>query len=126
MVLCASTLECHVADTGHLTPSENTYTGSMCRCDYPLIGRLRFHYDRDSDEYENEFLCADIIVSCVLPGFIFVIVVVDDEMEAMSLSSICVQKRNEDDSDMSVSFSYRTRCRREILTSLMWNVAPTP
>ena len=32
--------------------------------------------------------------------------VVDDEMEAMSRSSLCVQKRNENDSDISLSFSY--------------------
>ena len=41
-----------------------------------------------------------------IPGFLFVIVVVDDEMEAMSRSSLCVQKRNENDSDISLSFSY--------------------
>ena len=50
-------------------------------------------------------MCADIIISCVLPGFQFVIVVVDDEMEAMSRSSLCVQKHNEKDSDISFSFS---------------------
>ena len=55
------------------------------------IGRLRLYYD---DEYEN------IIISCVLPGFIFLIVVVDDEIEATSRSSRCLQKRNEKDSDM--------------------------
>ena len=32
--------------------------------------------------------------------FIFVIVVVDDEMEATSRSSLCVQKRNENDRDI--------------------------
>ena len=50
-------------------------------------------------------MCADIIISCVLPAFLFVTVVVDDEMEAMSRSSLCVQKRNENDSDISLSFS---------------------
>ena len=44
---------------------------------------------------ERIFLCADIFISYVIPGFIFVIVVVDDEVEAMSRSSICVQNRNE-------------------------------
>ena len=52
------------------------------------IGRLRFYYDNE-DEYENE-----ISISCVLCGFLFVIVVVDDKIEVMSLSSIRVQKRN--------------------------------
>ena len=52
------------------------------------------------------FLCADFIISCVLPGFIFFIVVVDDEIEATSRSSRCLQKRNENDSDISLSFSY--------------------
>ena len=51
-------------------------------------------------------MCADIIISCVLPGFLFVIAVVDDEREAMSRPSLCVQKRNENDSDISLSFSY--------------------
>ena len=70
------------------------------------LGRLRFHNDNDN-EYENEILeYADIIISCVFPGFIFVIVVVDDEIEAMSRSSRCLQKRNENDSDVSLSFSY--------------------
>ena len=50
-------------------------------------------------------MCADIIISCVLPGFLFVIIVVDDEMEAMSRSYLCVQKRNENDNDISLSFS---------------------
>ena len=54
-----------------------------------VIARLRFYYDNEN-EYENDFLCAGIIISCALPGFIFVIVVVDDEIEAMSGSSICV------------------------------------
>ena len=49
-------------------------------------------------------MCADIIISCVLPGFLFVIVVVEDEMEAMGRSSLCVQKHNENDSDISLSF----------------------
>ena len=40
----------------------------------------------------TKLVCADIIVSCVLPGFLFVIVVVDDGMEARSRSSLCVQK----------------------------------
>ena len=40
---------------------------------------------------ERNFVCADIIISCVLPGFLFVNVVVDDEMEATSRSSLCVQ-----------------------------------
>ena len=64
-----------------------------------VLGRFRFHYDNDN-EYENEFLCADIIISCVLPWFIFVNVVVDDKMEATTRSSLCVQKRNENDSDI--------------------------
>ena len=76
----------------------------ICVCMYfHLLGRLRFHYH---NEYENEILCADIIISCVLPEFLFVIVVVDDEMEAISRSSLCVQKRNENNSDISMSFSY--------------------
>ena len=50
---------------------------------FNLIERLRVHYDN-----ENEYLCADVIISCVLPGFLFVIVVVDDGMEAMSRSSL--------------------------------------
>ena len=45
---------------------------------------------------------------CVLTSsflvFLFVIVV-DDEMEAMSPSSLCVHKRNENDSDISVTIS---------------------
>ena len=52
------------------------------------IGRLRFYYDNE-DEYENE-----ISISCVLCGFLFVIVVVDDKIGVMSRSSIRVQKRN--------------------------------
>ena len=39
-----------------------------------IIERLRFHY-----ENENDFLCADVIISCVLPVRYLV---VDDEMEA--------------------------------------------
>ena len=54
----------------------------------------------------TKFLCAYIFISCVLPGFLFVNVVVNDEMEAMSRSPLCVQKRNENDSDISLSFSY--------------------
>ena len=42
----------------------------------------------------------------VIPGFLFVIVVVDDKMEAKSRSSLYVQKRNENDNDISLSFSY--------------------
>ena len=53
----------------------------------------------------TNFVCADIIISCVFPELLFVIVVVDDEMEAMSRSSFCEQKRNENDSDISLSFS---------------------
>ena len=53
----------------------------------------------------TKFLCADIFIYCVRPWFLLVIVVVDDEMEAMSRSSLCVQKRNENDSDISLSFS---------------------
>ena len=45
-------------------------------------------------------MCADIINYCVLPGFIFVIVVVDDDMESMNRSSCCLQKRNVNDSDI--------------------------
>ena len=51
-------------------------------------------------------MCGDIIISCVIPGFLFVVVAVDDEMEAMSRSSLCVQKCNENDSDSSLSFSF--------------------
>ena len=72
-------------------------TDETNRNDENALGRLRFHYD---NEYENDFLCADIIIYCILPGFIFVVVVVDDEMEATSRSSLCVQKRNENDSDI--------------------------
>ena len=62
---------------------------------------LRFYYD-NGNEYENEiFVCSFLLV--FLP---FGIVVVDDEMEAMSRSSLCVQKRNENDSDISLSFSF--------------------
>ena len=63
-----------------------------------ILGRLKFHCD--NDEYENEFLCAGIIISYVLPGFIFVFILVDDEMKATSRSSRCLQKRNENDSDI--------------------------
>ena len=45
------------------------------------------------------------VISCVLPGFLFVIVVVDDEMEATSRSSLCVKKLYENDSDISLSLS---------------------
>ena len=58
-----------------------------------IIGRLRFHYDNDND-YVNT------IISCVIPGFLLVIVVVDDEIEATSCSSRCLQKRNKNDSDI--------------------------
>ena len=54
---------------------------------------------------EHFFLCADIIISCVIHRFLFVIVVVVNEMEAMSRSSLCVQKSNENDSDIFLSFS---------------------
>ena len=47
-----------------------------------------------------------LLISCNLPGFLFVIVVVDDEMEEMSRSPLCVQKHNENDSDISLSFSF--------------------
>ena len=50
-------------------------------------------------------MCAYIFISCVIPGFLFVIVVVDDEMEAMSRSSFCVQKRNENDTYKCNTFS---------------------
>ena len=49
---------------------------------------------------------ADFIISCVLPGFLSVIVVIDDEMEVTSRSYLCVQRRYENDSDISLSFSY--------------------
>ena len=39
----------------------------------------------------TKFLYADTIISCVLSGFLFVIVVEDDEREAMSRSSLCVK-----------------------------------
>ena len=55
---------------------------------------------------ERNYLCADIIISCVLPVFLFVIVLEDDEMVAMSHSSLCVQKGNQNDNDISMSFSY--------------------
>ena len=51
-----------------------------------VIWRLIFHYD---NEYVNEILCADIIISCVLPGFIFVIV--DDEKSDESFISLCTK-----------------------------------
>ena len=47
------------------------------------IERLRLHYN----ENENQILYADVIISCVLPVFLFIIIVVDDEMEATSRSS---------------------------------------
>ena len=64
----------------------------------------------------TKFLFADIIISCVLPGFLFGIVVVDDEIEAISRSSLCVQKRNK----TTAIFHCRSRTvyRCEILTSL--------
>ena len=52
----------------------------------------------------TKFVCADIIISCVLPGFLFGIIVVD-EIGAMGRSSLCLQKRNENDNDISLSFS---------------------
>ena len=48
----------------------------------------------------TKFSCAGIIISCVLPGFLSVFVIVDDEMEATSRSSRCLQKRNENDRDI--------------------------
>ena len=54
---------------------------------------------------EGNFNVLTIIIACVLPGFLFVIVVVDNKIEAMSCSSLCAQKRNENDSDISLSFS---------------------
>ena len=54
-------------------------------------------------------LCADIIISCVLPGFLYVIVVVHDEMCTKCVQKRllfkCVQKHNENDSDISLSLS---------------------
>ena len=47
----------------------------------------------------TKFVCADIFISCVIPGFLFVIVVVGDEMELARRSSRCIQKRNKNDSD---------------------------
>ena len=64
---------------------------------YGILGRLRFHYD---NEHENDFLCADNCISCVIPGLLFVIVVEDVEREATSRSSLCVQTLNENDSDI--------------------------
>ena len=72
---------------------------------------------------ERIFLSADIIISCVLSGFLFVIVVVDDEMEAMSRSYICVQ-----DVTKTIAICLcrsRTRCRSEILTSLIIHIITT-
>ena len=77
---------------------------------YRLPKRLNKHlggYDfTTTTSTRTKFVCADIIISSVLPGFIFDIVVVDDEMEATSRSSLCVQKRNENDSDIWLSFSH--------------------
>ena len=66
----------------------------------------------------TKFLCVDIIISCVLPGFLFVIVVLDDEMEAMSHSSLLYKNVTK----MTAIFHRcsRTRCRSEILTSLLF------
>ena len=80
------------------TPSRFVFTYFQFRASYLSIGRLRFHYN--DNEYENDIFGADIIISCVLLGFIFVIVVVDDEMEATSCSSRCLQKRNKNNSDI--------------------------
>ena len=66
---------------------------------HETIGVLRFHYTMTTS-MRTKVLCADIIISCVLPGFLFVIVLVD-EMEAMSRSSLYVQKRYENDSNIS-------------------------
>ena len=85
----------------------------MCRVDVAwekILGRLRFYHDNGYETF-----CADVINSCVLPGFLFVNGVVDDKMEAMSRSSLCVQNRNENDSEIS-----RYRSRREILTSQIY------
>ena len=38
--------------------------------------------------------CADVIISCVLPGFLFVIVEVDDKMEATSFSILKMTQNN--------------------------------
>ena len=68
---------------------------SLCVVDLiDLLGRLRFHTTTKSST-RTKFLCADTIISCLFPGFIFVIVVVDDETEVMSRLSRCLQKRNE-------------------------------
>ena len=102
-------------------------TAATKRYHHDLIGWLRFHslstqrnemlLAKDSGRRldfttttttstRTKFLCADIIISCVLPGLLFVIVVVNGEIEATSRSSLCVQKRNENDSDIALSFSY--------------------
>ena len=82
------------------------YILCLCVLCVSVLGRLRFHYDNDN-EYENEFSVCLYLHFCVIPGFLlFVIVEVDDEMEAISCSFLCVQQRNENDSDISLSFSY--------------------
>ena len=57
-------------------------------------------YDSITTSTRTKFLCAGVIISCVTPGFIFVIFVVDDEMEATSRSSLSLQKRKENDSNI--------------------------
>ena len=60
--------------------------------------------------------CSDIFISCVIPGLLFVIVVVDDEMEAMSRSFVY---ENVMKTTAIFHCRSRTRCRSEILTSLL-------
>ena len=66
---------------------------SVTWCDYASFGgsfASRIWEDKISlrqRQREQLFVCADVIIYCVLPWFLFVIVVVDDKMEAMSRSS---------------------------------------
>ena len=60
---------------------------------------------RQRQRLRERNLCV-LTSSCVFPWFLFGIVVVDDEREATSRSSLCVQKGNENDSDILLSFSY--------------------
>ena len=70
---CAATLECHNGGTDMTFGIPYRHKVSLSLCSLS-IGRLGFHND---NEYETDFLGDYIFISCVIPGFTFVIVAVE-------------------------------------------------
>ena len=88
------------------------YSSVFVHCsDVPIIREVDF----TTTSTRTKFLCTDIFISCVIPWFLFVIIV-EDGMEMMSRSSMY---KNE--TKKTAIYHCRSRTHRsEILTSLLF------